>query len=162
MICRCIEGIPAFYIHSLLGTRNDYERLESTKRNRTINRHRWQLEELNEILSDTSSQHMKVYSRLNKLIQIRKQQSAFHPNATQFTLHLGTELFGFWRQSMDRRQSIFCISNISNHAVTLPLLDINLISDESWYDLISEQEISSIDGSIEIASYQTYWITNVR
>jgi sucrose phosphorylase len=61
------------------------------------------------------------------LLAMRQRQAAFHPNATQFTLHLGNQLFGFWRQSADRRQSIFCVSNISREPQTLQLSDINLI-----------------------------------
>ena len=160
-IMLALEGIPAFYIHSLLGTGNDYERLESTQRNRTINRHRWQYDELVAALNDDTTQHARVYHRLRKLISIRREQAAFHPNATQFTLHLGDQIFGFWRQSMDRRQSIFCISNVSNQTHTLSLLDINLISTEDWYDLVSGERFDELDGAIDIAPYQTCWITNV-
>ena len=159
-IMLALEGIPAFYIHSLLATGNDYGRLESTKRNRTINRHRWQLNEVKQVLSDSSTQHSRVYKRMKHLICIRREQAAFHPNATQFTLHLGNQLFGFWRQSMDRRQSIFCISNISAKPLSLSLSDINLITTEDWFDLISGDLLEAIDGSYELQSYQTCWITN--
>ena len=109
-----LEGIPGIYIHSLLGTGNDYEKLKNTSHNRSINRHRWQYEQLKSALQDKHSQHAKVLKRMLSLIKIRTEQDAFHPNATQFTLQLGEKVFGFWRQSMDRRQSIFCISNVSD------------------------------------------------
>lgn len=159
-IMMALEGIPAFYIHSLLGTGNDYQRLEETQRNRTINRHRWQLDELHDVLNDESTQHGRVYHRMKQLIGVRRTQAAFHPNATQFTLHLGNEMFGFWRQSMDRRQSIFCISNISTETLSLTLSDINLIGTENWFDLISGSELESNDGLFELKPYQTCWITN--
>lgn len=161
VIMLALEGIPAFYIHSLFATGNDYERLESTQRNRTINRHRWQYDELIAALDDETTQHSRIYHRLRKLIAIRREQEAFHPNATQFTLHLGNQIFGFWRQSMDRRQSIFCINNVSNETLTLSLLDINLISTENWQDLISGETFNELDGMIELAPYQSRWITNV-
>ncbi len=161
IIMLALEGIPAFYIHSLLATGNDYERLESTQRNRTINRHRWQFQQLVDVLKDETTQHARIYKRLRQLIAIRRAQAAFHPNATQFTLHLGNQIFGFWRQSMDRRQSIFCINNISKDALTLSLLDINLISTEHWYDLISGETFDELDGMIELAPYQSRWITNI-
>ena len=101
-----------------------------------------------------------MYGRLKNLIKIRREQPAFHPNATQFTLHLGNQVFGFWRQSMDRRQSIFCISNISANTLSLSLLDINLIGTESWFDLVSGDALNEIDGSFELKPYQTCWITN--
>ncbi|WP_289282323.1 sugar phosphorylase, partial [Methylophaga sp. UBA5088] len=104
-IMLALEGIPGIYIHSLLATSNDLEKLEHTEQNRSINRHEWDEASLMSELSTPSSQHAQVSELLKKLIHLRKQQRAFHPNATQFTLHLGEKLFGFWRQSMDRRQS---------------------------------------------------------
>ena len=35
-----LEGIPAFYLHSLLATPNDHEAVARRGRNRAINRHR--------------------------------------------------------------------------------------------------------------------------
>ena len=92
---------------------------------------------------------------------MRKEQAAFHPNATQFTLHLGEAIFGFWRQSMDRRQSIFCISNISSKPLPLALSDINLIGTDEWRDLISGEQFHGRDEEIELQPYQTLWITNL-
>jgi sucrose phosphorylase len=94
------------------------------------------------------------------LLAIRQKQSAFHPNATQFTLHLGATLFGFWRQSSDRRQSIFCISNVSNEAEHLQLSDINLIEAQDWSDLISGEDCNKQQMLLE--PYQTVWISNLR
>ena len=158
-IMLALEGIPAIYIHSLVGTHNDHQRVENSGHNRAINRHQWNYTKLEEALADQNSSHFIVYNQLKQLLKIRRQQSAFHPNATQFTLHLGDQLFGFWRQSLDRQQSVFCISNISDQGQTLTLADINLIDNEQWHDLISGQPCSGGNG-IEMEPYQTVWITN--
>ena len=158
-IMLALEGIPAIYIHSLVGTHNDHQRVENSGHNRAINRHQWNYTKLEEALADQNSSHYIVYNQLKQLLKIRRQQSAFHPNATQFTLHLGDQLFGFWRQSLDRQQSVFCISNISDQGQTLTLADINLIDNEQWHDLISGQPCSGGNG-IEMEPYQTVWITN--
>ena len=131
-----LEGIPGIYIHSLLGTRNDYARVENTGHYRAINRHQWDYASLEEALRREDSSHRQVFERLKVLLAIRRQQAAFHPNATQFTLHLGSAVFGYWRQSIDRRQSVFCVSNISAEAQHLQLADINLTDTEEWMDLI--------------------------
>ena len=156
-----LEGIPGIYIHSLLGTRNDYQRVENTGHYRAINRHQWDYAELTQLLQQEQSSHARVFTSLKELLSIRRAQAAFHPNATQFTLHLGTGLFGFWRQSIDRRQSIFCISNISNQAVSLALEAINLIETEDWQDLISGERLFSREQVLSLSPYQTLWITNV-
>ncbi|MGR3982923.1 sugar phosphorylase [Pseudoalteromonas sp. 1181_04] len=155
-----LEGIPGLYIHSLLGTTNDYESFENSQHNRCINRHRWQESALLEKLADQSSHHYHVFTQINNLLAIRKQQDAFHPNATQFTLHLTGALFGFWRQSIDRRQSVFCVYNISDEPQTLLLADLNLIDTEQWFELISAQAIEQGQQSIELAPYQPLWLSN--
>ncbi|MGB5447104.1 MAG: sugar phosphorylase [Psychromonas sp.] len=156
-----LEGIPGIYIHSLLGTRNDYEKLQNTQHNRAINRHRWDYESLQEKLSDNSNHHHNVLSTLKNLINIRTRQKAFHPNATQFTLHLNDQLFGFWRQSQDRRQSIFCISNITKDRSELALSELNLIATEDWYELITRTKIATSQLTISLQPYQTVWISNL-
>jgi len=69
-------------------------------------------------------------------------------------------MFGFWRQSIDRTQSIFCISNISKQSVSLALADINLICTDFWVELISDTELSDMSASLDLSPYQTLWITN--
>jgi len=155
-----LEGIPAFYVHSLLASGNDHDRVEHTGNNRAINRHQWDLDELEKHLADPHTQHHQMFERLKHLIQLRKQQPAFHPNATQFTLQIGKQLFGFWRQSMDRRQSIFCITNISDQPQELTLSDINLVVTDEWRDLISGESYASIDHTLTLTPYRTLWITN--
>ncbi len=159
-IMLALEGIPGIYIHSLLATSNDLEKLEHTEQNRSINRHEWNEESLMAELATPSSQHAKVSELLKKLIHLRKQQRAFHPNATQFTLHLGEKLFGFWRQSMDRRQSIFCIYNITDTEQPLRIANLNLVVTDRWWDLISGVILDGSSDVITVAPYQVLWITN--
>lgn len=159
-IMLALEGIPGIYIHSLLATSNDVEKVERTQQNRSINRHEWNADNLFTELSNPDSQHAKVSELLKKLIHLRKQQHAFHPNATQFTLHLGEKLFGFWRQSMDRRQSIFCIYNISDSEQVLRIADLNLVVTDRWWDLISGIILDGTTDTITVSPYQVLWITN--
>ncbi|MFT6529325.1 MAG: sucrose phosphorylase [Psychrosphaera sp.] len=157
-----LEGIPGIYIHSFLATQNDYEKLKNTHHNRAINRHRWDYQLLQEQLDSNFSTHSKVLNRMLALIDIRTKQPAFHPNATQYVLHLGLQLFGFWRQSLNRKQSIFCISNISDEKVELRLNELNLIVTDNWFDLISGTHIEDTATELELMPYQTVWLTNFR
>ncbi|MBE1300727.1 MAG: alpha-amylase [Alteromonadaceae bacterium] len=155
-----LEGIPGIYIHSMLGTHNDYEKLKNTHHNRSINRHRWDWELLQENLESEQNHHSMVLSRMKQLIDIRRKQPAFHPNAIQFTLHLGLQLFGFWRQSLDRQQSIFCVSNITDEPQVLRLGELNLIATNEWRDLITGVELCDITEEVSLAPYQTVWLSN--
>jgi len=112
-------------------------------------------------LEQVSSAHAIVFRELSRLIQIRRRQQAFHPNATQYTLHpLNQALLVFWRQSMNRYQSIFSIHNLSDKPQTLPLLELNLIATDEWRDLISGQNIPDIHDTFTLQPYQSAWITN--
>ena len=161
-IMLALEGIPAFYIHSLIGTHNDLPRVTATGHARAINRHQWDSDQLEQALSDTASEHHVVFERLKALIRLRKQQPAFHPNALQFTLHLSDAIFGFRRHSLDRTQNIFVLNNITDQTQTIPLTELNLMLQNDWYDLISGETYDSLCESISLAPYQTVWISNLR
>ncbi|SFM15923.1 alpha-amylase family glycosyl hydrolase [Marinobacter zhejiangensis] len=159
-IMLALEGIPAFYIHSLVGTENDYARVEHTGRLRSINRAQWDRDDLEARLNDPLSHHSQVCRELKRLIAIRRRQPAFHPNATQFTLHLGLQVFGFWRQSVRRDQSIFCIYNVTDEVRQVALSDINLIGTDCWVDLISGQAVDDFSGELTLKPYQSVWLSN--
>lgn len=158
-IMLALEGIPAFYIHSLLATKNDYDKFKNSNNKRAINRHNWQLQEL-EVLLASDTHHARIFNELKRLIAIRRHQAAFHPNATQFTLHLGDEIFAFWRQSIDHRQSIFALNNITSTEQAVLLTDINLIAGEPWLDLVSGEVFSEQQREIVLKPYQSIWLSN--
>ena len=154
------EGVPAIYIHSLLGTRNDYESIKKGKENRSINRFKWEKNKIYKLLSNSKSLNAKILSRIKEILKIRIKQPAFHPNSTQFTLNLGNKTFGLWRQDADRTQSIFCITNITKSSESISLSEINLIETEDWFDLLTSKKLKGINDRITMKPYQTLWITN--
>ena len=97
---------------------------------------------------------------MRELILIRKSQPAFHPNATQFTLNIDKSIFSVWRQSRDRKQSIFAITNVTSSKFILNTNMINLIDDEKWFDLLNPETNFQDNEKIELKPYQTIWITN--
>ena len=155
-----LEGIPAFYVHSFLGTPSDHEAVERRGMNRAINRHRWHYPDLLERMEDEGSDQARVMKALSGRLRIRARQPGFHPNATQFTLRLDPRLFGVWRQSLDRYQSIFAIHNVSDETVTVSPNELNMIEDDNWRDLLSAEEIDASADRIIFAPYQCRWITN--
>ncbi len=155
-----LEGIPAFYIHSFLATRHDHEAVARRGMNRAINRHRWHYPDLIARLADPASDQSRVRAGLSERLRIRARQAAFHPNATQFTLRMDERIFGVWRQSLDRHQSIFALHNVSADHVAVGPAEINLIEDDAWTDLLSGERIVATDPAISFTPYQCRWITN--
>lgn len=162
-IVMSLEGIPAFYIHSLLATPNDHAQVAHRGMNRAINRHRWDYPQLRALLADPETPQAQVLKALSERLQLRGQQAAFHPNATQLTMNIDDDrVFVIWRQSLDRSQSIFALHNISDTALTLPVSALNLIDDETWLDLLSDAPVDAAADEITLAPYQCRWITNRR
>lgn len=158
-IMLALEGVPAFYMHSLIATENDYEKFKNTNNNRAINRHNWQIDFLEKLLqSDTH--HATIFNELKRIVSIRKSQSAFHPNATQFTLQLGDAICGVWRQNINRDQSIFSISNVTDQEQQIMLADINLIATDKWVDLLTNNQIEEGQNDLVLQPYQSVWLSN--
>lgn len=155
-----LEGIPAIYIHSFFGTENDYDRVALSGHNRAINRHQWRLDELQAALADPEGHHGKVMAAMQALLEIRRRQPALHPNARQFILDLGEKVFGFWRQSVDCDQSIFCLHNISSEPQTIALEVINLIELDRWHNLLTGDHFPATRATLELAPYQSAWLAN--
>ena len=159
-IMMSLEGIPAVYINSLIGCENDLRAVEETGIKRRINREKFEKQVIDELLEDNGSQQAIVMRTIKQILSIRSKQPAFHPNATQFTLQLGQSLFGVWRQSIDREQSIFAITNVTSNSIDLNIQDLNLIDIETWYDIQDGSSISETSELINFKPYQSVWISN--
>jgi len=155
-----LEGLPAFYIHSLLATENDHQGMADTGEARSINRRKWDEKTLQDALNDAGKHHGKVFKELCRRIQIRKKQPAFHPNATQYTLQFGDKVFGVWRESLDRTQSVFAIHNVSDQPVSIPLVELSLAVTDQWCDLLSDSCVTETSQSIDLPPYGAVWISN--
>lgn len=155
-----LQGVPAFYIHSLLATGNDEQRYENSGQNRCINRHKWEYEALKQHLNDASSQHHQAFYALKDLISIRTKQPAFHPNATQQMLYLGDRFLGFSRHTDDAHQHIYCISNITQHPQSIQVTSLNLDNQFNFVDIISDAPLSNTQETLDFKPYQTIWLAN--
>ena len=156
-----VQGVPAFYIHSLLATENDENRVLHTSHNRSINRHQWSANDLEAQLA-TSSHHARIFGVLKELIALRSKQAAFHPNAAQYPLHLGDQVFGLRREGGAAAgvagQNLLAIYNISASAQTLSMGSLNLDADKQWRELLSDIDIHPEAGDIVLPPYAYCWL----
>lgn len=79
-----LAGMPAVYIHSLLGSRNDQAGVARTGQNRSINRAKLDASAVAAELADPNSFRARVFSRYRHMLEVRRNTPAFHPNAAQF------------------------------------------------------------------------------
>jgi len=154
-----LQGIPAIYIHSLTGTLNDHQGVETTGRTRSINRRKWQYDELLEQLNNPAATHAIIFHELKRLLQIRRKQTAFHPSALQETVELGTELFAFWRISHNQEQRILTINNLSPEIQEIELpLHPEIEGSGVWRDLIERTALAKDTQKIKLYPYQCVWL----
>ncbi|MBQ0794437.1 sugar phosphorylase [Zhongshania sp.] len=152
-----VQGVPAFYIHSLLATENDENRVLHTSHNRSINRHQWEADDLESQLS-TDSHHARIFNILKALITLRSTQAAFHPNAAQYPLHLGDKVFGIRRESHSTGAAIVAVYNISAEPQEILLSDLNLDESVSWQDILIDGADIRSQHSILLAPYDYRWL----
>jgi len=109
-----LQGIPALYIHTLTGTLNDVEGVERSGRLRSINRRRWQLEELALLLESPSTPTHDVFHALHRLLEQRRQEPCFHPNAPQRVLETPPELLAIERGPLRNGRRLLALYNVTD------------------------------------------------
>ena len=108
------EGIPAIYFNSLFGKSNDEAKYIITGNNRDVNRYKWNYKNISKKLSNKNSKQSIFFKKISKLLSIRRKQKAFHPNASRHNINLGSKIFSFKRISINKEQTIICITNLSS------------------------------------------------
>ncbi|RMG38375.1 MAG: sugar phosphorylase [Planctomycetota bacterium] len=125
MMMLSLQGVPAVYFHSLFGAHNDRAAAQRTGIPRRINRHKFGWDELQRLLADERSTHPAVFSGYKRILACRREQPAFHPDAPQIVLELGDpRLVGWLRTSIDGRQRIACVFNVSTRPMSVPLPEV--------------------------------------
>lgn len=151
-IMMSLMGIPAFYIHSLLGTHNFNEGVKVTGMSRTVNRRKWTDEELFPLLEENTN-HSRILAELKRRIEIRKSIEEFHPDRSQKVLDIQENLFVFTRGDKDQ---LLVIANISPDSIRLRL-DILSTDLNGKREFLSDRKL---DGSVVLNAYQVMWIEN--
>lgn len=145
-----LAGVPAIYIHSLLGSRNDLEGMRQAGYKRAINRRKLLLDDLLLELDDPQRFRARIFSGYTHLIQRRAQSKAFHPNAPQRakTYHDG-QVFALERVALDDSETVLCLFNITNTPQTI---DTPL---HPALDLLTDEPAAS---QLVLAPYQIRWL----
>ena len=149
-----LPGVPATYVHSLLGSRNWYAGLEQTGRARTINREKLAVENLVAELKDPESFRARVFNPYTHMIRTRTRQPAFHPNADFEILGLGPRVFGIKRSSS--AQTLWAVTNITPQPVRIDLTASG--ASGKMKDLISGGAVDA--STFELGPYQFMWLSN--
>ena len=113
-----LRGVPGIYFHSLFGSRSWAEGVRQSQHNRTINRQKLALSELEDALVDSSSLRSRVFQRYRDLLAQRATSAAFNPHGGQEILEMGSGVFAVLRRSTAGGEQVLCLQNVTNHALT--------------------------------------------
>ncbi len=142
-------GVPAVYIQSILGSRNDYDGVERLGYNRAINRKKYRAGEIDAELEDNKSLRHSIYHRLTQLIAVRRTEKAFHPDSQTIFETSGAHVFKIIRTA-DNGERITALFNFSNHQQNI---HSNI---ETGRELIAGEDIRST--TLSLNPWQVMWI----
>ena len=108
------DGIPAIYFNSIFGTSNDDYRYIISGNIRDLNMYKWNKDRLENLLKNKASKQSIFYQKIMNLIFIKKQNKAFHPNAKRENLDMGKKIFCFKKTSLDKKQIVYNVTNLSS------------------------------------------------
>ncbi|MDK9604731.1 sugar phosphorylase [Lelliottia wanjuensis] len=145
-------GVPAIYIQSIIGSRNDYDNVERLGYNRAINRRKYQEGEMDAQLEDNNTLRHNSYQALTKMIAVRRQQKAFHPDSQAFYDAVNQHVLRIIRVA-GNGERITALFNFQEHAQTI-FLEI-----QSGTELLTGTPVNG--NSVTLNPWQVMWIKEI-
>lgn len=142
-----MQGLPGIYIHSLLGSRNDYYGKSTSGIPRRINREKLKVEELEKALEGESNRRT-IFEELLRRLKIRADHPAFAPDGPQRVLSLDKRVFALERESVSGEEKITVYINVSGETVKIR----NAFA--SGLDILSGEKTGA---EMELKPYECKW-----
>jgi sucrose phosphorylase len=153
----CMKGIPAVYINALAATANDPLGVERSGMTHSINRRKWDGAELERLIDNPLTDTGRVFPEYIRRLRLRRGIRSFHPDAAQQVLDLRDGVFGVERRSLDGRERVLAIHNIT--ADTL-IVDLSPHHEQNprWYDALQQGVADMDDAGLRLGPYQVVWL----
>jgi glycosidase len=152
-------GVPGIYFHSLFGSRGWPEGARQSGRNRTINRQKLTLAELESDLSTPSSLRSRVCGRISRLLRARAAHPAFSPYGEQRVIGCDNRVFCLLRGDYETTGQVLCLQNVTEQPIQVSLPPEILNDRSRVVDLISKDQLSvDCEEKLCLAPYQTLWL----
>jgi len=160
-IALSLRGVPAIYLLSFFGARNDLEAVKRDGQARSINRSAIREEWLFEQFADPASIPSRTASRFIDLLGLRAAEPAFHPAAAQRVLRLDPRLFALVRVPREGGAAVVAVVEVSGSEVEarLSLAEAGL-ADGPLVDLVGGREVPAASGVavLRVRPYQVLWL----
>lgn len=146
-------GVPAIYIQSMLGSRNDVDGVKAAGYNRAINRQKYAVSDIEQALMEKDSLRQRVYYALSHLIQVRIQSPAFHPDNPMRIIDSDNALLVMKRQATEEQASLWCVFNLSSKSVSM------MLPEACWYrDVVTCDYINGAQ-AVLLEAWEYRWLT---
>lgn len=160
-IALALRGVPGVYLPSAFGAKNDTAAVLAGSEARSINRKTIDEQALYAALSDRDSWVHLVATRGRRLVRRRIAIPAFHPNADQDVLSLGSGIFGVRRRRTDVASTVVAVVNVTNRErrATLSRAALGIVTLE-WHDVISGRGFETRGGALDLVlpPYEVLWL----
>lgn len=144
-----LRGVPGLYIHSLLGSRNNYKEMADSGLPRRINRGSLDYDLLVQEFERGSIRKV-IFDELIRRLQIRSTHPALGVASDQKVIFLDHRLISFIRHStnLDQEESILVLINVSDEVINVSL-------EKPGVDLLTNQRKDVI---LDIAPRSSLWL----
>jgi sucrose phosphorylase len=145
-VAMALPGVPALYVHSLLGSVGSPELVAERGIPRAINRAKLDEDRLRRELADAGGRRARVLAALRRLATVRRSQAAFHPAAPTEVLDAPRGVFAL-RRGDDA--PILAVHELAGEAaeVRLPTAGV---------DLLGGRTLEA--GPVRLEPYQVLWV----
>ncbi len=153
-----LPGVPAFYVHSLLGSPNDEALAERTGRARSLNRGQLQRAKLEADLEDPASIRHRILTETLRRIRLRRATAAFAPGASMAPVRLGSGFLALRRGDVE--QPVLFVCNLTPQTQSLHLDSEPLGCPSRARDLISgnTHRLRVRHLNMSLTPYQCLWL----
>ena len=153
-IMLALQGVPAVYFQSLVAAPNDQAGVHRTGAARSINRHKWQEQELASRLGDPSSPTARIMPEYLRRLRIRATREAFAPATPQLIHRLDPRVFAVERRGATDR--VLALHNMSGQSLRLRLPAED--AGRAWIDLLEAEPTPPCGAEIELPPYAVRWL----
>ena len=156
-----MRGIPAVYINALAATANDPVGVERTGMTRAINRRKWDGAELERLADNPLTDTGRVFPEYIRRLRLRRGIKSFHPDASQQVLDLRDGVFGLERCSLDGRERVLAIHNLTAETVVITL---SRLDDRTtrWHDALQQNVPDLDEDGLRLRPYQVVWLLQLK
>lgn len=168
-IMLALAGLPAIYVHSLLGSTNWEEGVEKSGVNRAINREKLAYEETVDELHSEESLRFHVFEGYKALLSARSKSQAFRPASPQHVLETEAALFAVLRGPVvneeGKKEWVLAVHNVTDDLaeLVLPLASLGISEHPVFEELISGDRLAGNRDnaktfSFELEAFEVVWL----